>query len=173
MVRLGRALDQASHEVWVFQEIVPQQHFNIHTLFKLQAGFQPGSREKRAGHGLGDSFRAGPIINYGLGRAEIHVVADYGHGEAFLAEQGAGLTGQILVQVPFLTSMAVSTSSAEVRGAGAGRDGVWGAGAGASLQGPAGGAVACLRGLLRRGLAAAGTGVGRRRFAGTGLHGRL
>ena len=74
---------------------MPQKHLNIHTLLKLQAGRQSGSRKDRAGHRPGDAFRPGSIINHGRCRAEIHVIADQGHGEPLLLEQGAGLTGQL------------------------------------------------------------------------------
>ena len=87
--------NQTRHQLRAFEEISAQEDLNIHTLLELQAWFQCGLRENRPAHRPGDSFRLGPIINYGFCGAEIHVIADHGHGEAFLAKPGAGLTGQI------------------------------------------------------------------------------
>ena len=86
---------QPRHQLRALAEVSPQKDFNIHALLQLQAAFQSGARKNRMSQGLGDSFRPGPIINYRLGRAEIHVIADFGYREAFLAEPGTGLTGQI------------------------------------------------------------------------------
>ena len=60
--------------------------------FRLGASSAPG---KIVCPPLGRLFPPRPVINYGRGRAKIHVIADLGHGEALLAEEGAGLMGQI------------------------------------------------------------------------------
>ena len=108
---------QARHHLRAFTEIGAQEDLNITTLIKLQARFQSGLRENRGAHRPGDFLRFGAIINHGAGGAEIHVIADPGHGEPFLVEQRPGPAGQVpgSVAVPDLDGRAQSISDGQDR----------------------------------------------------------